>query len=81
VPPADSTLENLLRTLTAKLEMCSRLPVYEYEASSEGHEASAMAFHQLAEVERRTFSNLLDCLRLHLDAAERATEQLRGETG
>lgn len=70
--PADRTLQNLLGILSAKLEMCSRLPVYEYEASSEGHAASAMAFHELAEAERRSFNNLLTCLRVHLDEVERA---------
>jgi hypothetical protein len=75
VHPADRTLQNLLGTLSAKLEMCSRLPVYEYEAASEGHEASAVAFHELAELERRSFNNLLTCLRVHLDEAERAAAQ------
>ena len=70
--PADRSLQNLLSTLGAQLDMCSRLPVYEYEASSEGHEALAIAFHELAEVERRTFNNLLTCLRVHLDEAERS---------
>jgi hypothetical protein len=74
VQPADRTLQNLLGTLSAKLEMCSRLPVYEYEATSEGHEASAVAFHELAEFERRSFNNLLSCLRVHLDEAALAAE-------
>jgi hypothetical protein len=77
VHPADRTLQNLLGTLSAKLEMCSRLPVYEYEAASEGHEASAIAFHELAEAERRSFNNLLTCLRVHLDDAERMAAQPR----
>ena len=76
VHPADRTLQNLLGTLSAKLDMCSRLPVYEYEAASEGHEASAMAFRELAEVERRTFNNLLACLRVHLDEAADASVQV-----
>jgi hypothetical protein len=75
--PADRTLQNLLGALTAKLEMCSRLPVYEYEAASEGHDASAVAFHELAEMERRSFRNLLTCLRVHLDEAERAAGRPR----
>jgi len=65
--PADRTLENLLRTLTAKLDLCARLPVFEYEADSEGHAASADAFQQLARSERHTFDDLLRCLRRHLD--------------
>jgi hypothetical protein len=79
VQPADRTLQNLLGTLSAKLEMCSRLPVYEYEAATEGHEASAVAFHELAELERRSFNNLLGCLRVHLDEAALAAETARGE--
>jgi hypothetical protein len=77
VQPADRTLQNLLTVLTAQLEQCARLPVYEYEAASEGHEASAVAFHELAEVERRAFNNLLACLRMHLDAIESASGQPR----
>ena len=79
VHPGDRTLQNLLGTLSAKLEMCSRLPVYEYEAASEGHEASAVAFHELAAQERRAFNNLLACLRVHLDEAAVEAEQERKE--
>jgi hypothetical protein len=79
VHPADRTLQNLLGTLSAKLDMCSRLPVYEYEATTEGHDASAVAFHELAEMERRAFNNLLACLRVHLDEAALAAEQHRRE--
>ena len=79
VHPADRTLQNLLGTLSAKLEMCSRLPVYEYEASSEGYNAAALAFHELAEQEQRSFTNLLSCLRVHLDESERAVERSRSE--
>jgi hypothetical protein len=66
--PADRTLENLLRTLTAKLDLCARLPVYEYEAHAEGHDASAHAFHELAVLENRTFKDLLVSLEQHLQA-------------
>jgi hypothetical protein len=65
--PADRTLENLLRTLTAKLDLCARLPVFEYEADAEGHDASAEAFERLAISERRSFDELLRNLRNHLD--------------
>jgi hypothetical protein len=65
--PADRTLENLLRTLTAKLDLCARLPVFEYEADAEGHHASAEAFERLAISERRSFDELLRNLRNHLD--------------
>jgi hypothetical protein len=75
--PADRTLQNLLGALSTKLELCSRLPVYEYEAYSDGHDACAVAFHELAETERRSFNNLLTCLRVHLDEAERAADRPR----
>jgi hypothetical protein len=65
--PADRTLENLLRTLTAKLDLCARLPVFEYEADAEGHHASAEAFERLGIAERRAFDELLRSLRRHLD--------------
>jgi hypothetical protein len=68
VHPADRTLQNLLGTLSAKLELCSRLPIFEYEASSEGHTVCATAFQDLAAIERQSFNDLLLCLRQHLDA-------------
>jgi len=75
--PADATLQNLLGVLSSKLELCSRLPIYEYEASNEGHEQCAAAFRALADVERRSFDELLNALRRHLDetAAAREGEQ------
>lgn len=68
VHPADRTLQNLLGTLSAKLELCSRLPVFEYEANAEGHSVCAAAFKHLAAMEQQSFNDLLVCLRLHLDA-------------
>jgi hypothetical protein len=65
--PADATLQNLLGVLSAKLELCSRLPIYEYEAGNEGHELPAAAFRRLAEIERQSFNELLECLHRHLD--------------
>jgi len=68
--PADTTLQNLLRTLSAKLDTCGRLAVVEYEAHVEGYEACATTFNRLAEVERRSLEELLACLRSHLDATK-----------
>jgi hypothetical protein len=65
--PADHTLQNLLGVLTAKLEFCSKLPIYEFEAASRGHTQCAAAFHRLAERERRSFDEMLATLRVHLD--------------
>jgi hypothetical protein len=64
---ADATLENLLRTLTEKMQACSTLAVFEYEAGNEGHEALASAFHDLGATERESFTLLLDLLRQHLN--------------
>lgn len=75
VHPADRTLQNLLGTLSAKLELLGRLPVYEYEAAIEGRDASVIAFRELAEVERRTFNNLLGCLRVQLDEVAQREER------
>ena len=65
--PADTTLRNLLGVLSAKLELCASLPVYEWEAGTEGHTSCALAFRHLAEMERRTCNDVLEQLRLHLD--------------
>ena len=67
--PGDATLQNLLQVMSGKLELCGRLPIFEYEASIEGHRASAAAFHELAEIERKSFDALVVCLRGHLDAS------------
>jgi hypothetical protein len=66
--PADATLQNLLTVLGAKLELCSRLPVFEYEAASENHERCAEAFRELAEQERESFEQITQLLRMHLEA-------------
>jgi hypothetical protein len=65
--PGDPTLQNLLGILSNKLDLCARLPIFEYEAGSQGHETCAAAFHRLAEIERRSFNEMLVCLREHLD--------------
>lgn len=63
---ADATLENLLNILSTKIQACSRLAVFEYEAGSEGHETCAATFRILADAERQSFNTLLACLRQHL---------------
>lgn len=65
--PADATLQNLLSVLAAKLDLSTRLPVFEYEATSEGHEACARAFEVLADAERAHVGELLRLLRTHVD--------------
>jgi hypothetical protein len=65
--PGDATLRNLLGILNAKLELCANLPVFEWEASSEGWPERASALRELAEAERRSCSAVLDELRAHLE--------------
>lgn len=65
--PGDPTLQNLIAVLTAKLELCSRLPIYEYEAGSQGLQGAAQAFHRLGEVERESFDEVVATLRDHID--------------
>jgi hypothetical protein len=72
--PGDPTLQNLLGVLNAKLELCARLPIFEYEAGSQGHETCVRAFRRLAEVERESFNDVLVCLRQHLDATPAGRE-------
>lgn len=69
---ADATLQNLLNALGAKLDTCARLPVFEYEAASEGHETPAAVFRRVAETERQIFDELVVCLRRHLDETHSA---------
>src|SRR5688572_17046534 len=78
--PADATLQNLLGVLSAKLDVCSRLPIFEYEAGSEGYEACATTFRKLAEIERQSFHELLETLRRHLDETTAAEAAKRRET-
>jgi hypothetical protein len=65
--PADRTLQNLLSMLSATLDLCSRLPIYEYEAASEGHGAAAEAFHELSVIQRDAVNGLIVRLRDHVD--------------
>ena len=74
----DPCLKNLLAILTTKLELCSRLPVFEWEAAHEGDASSAATFRRLAEEERRSCSYITDCLQEHLDRRPRAPATGRG---
>jgi hypothetical protein len=71
--PGDVTLQNLLGVVTAKLDSCRRLPIFEYEAGSEGYATCAEAFRVLADAERASLNELLTCLQEHL--AEIALER------
>jgi len=67
VRPADETLRALLGTLTTKIDLCTRLPYFAYQADREGFEDAAAAFRDLALDERRSLSGLLTALKSHLD--------------
>ena len=64
---ADSTLKNLLATLSGQIQTCSNLAVFAYEADTEGHQALAGAFRDLAQTEQASFNTMLECLRRHLN--------------
>jgi hypothetical protein len=66
--PCDTTLQNLLSVLTAKLDLSARLPVFEYEADSEGFPEAASFMSALASAERESIQDVVRSLRLHLDA-------------
>src|SRR3954471_3409746 len=65
--PYDATLQNLLALLTAKLDLSARLPVFEYEADSEGFPETRSFLSALASPERETLHEVLGSLRRHLD--------------
>ena len=65
--PCDTTLQNLLSILNAKLDLSARLPVFEYEADSEGFQEAASFMSALASAERESVNEVLRSLRLHLD--------------
>jgi len=65
--PYDATLQNLLTLLTAKLDLSARLPVFEYEADSEGFAETASFLSALGSAERESVQDVVRSLRLHLD--------------
>ena len=65
--PCDTTLQNLLSILTAKLDLSARLPVFEYEADSEGFTEAASFMSALASAERESVQDVVRALKLHLD--------------
>lgn len=66
--PCDTTLQNLLSILNAKLDLSARLPVFEYEADSEGFPEVASFMSALASAERESVQDVIRSLRMHLDA-------------
>jgi hypothetical protein len=76
--PGDPTMRHLIAILNAKLELCSRLAVFEYEAGSQGQDSCVLAFRRLAEMERESFDDLLACLRDHIDDTTRVRASAAG---
>lgn len=75
--PYDATLQNLLAVLTVKLDLSTRLPVYEYEADSEGFSDTASFLSAVASAERESVQDILASLRQHLDrTAERSNSEV-----
>jgi hypothetical protein len=72
--PADSTLDNLLTLLRAELDLCARLPVFIYEASTEGHEEAASLFRSLADTERTQIERVLTTLQRYIAQRSSRTE-------
>jgi hypothetical protein len=58
--PGQDTLYNLIATLDAKLELAGRLAVFEFEASEEGFDDCAEAFHRIASEDRAAIEALMD---------------------
>jgi hypothetical protein len=71
----DATLQNLLTILNAKLELSARLPVFEYEADSEGFADTASFLSALATAERECLQDVLATLRRHLDRTSEPVNQ------
>jgi hypothetical protein len=75
--PADATLQNLLSVLNAKLDLSARLPVFEYEADSEGFADTASFLSALASAERESLRDVLASLREHIDRTSgRCTQEV-----
>jgi hypothetical protein len=69
--PHDATLQNLLAVVTTKLDLSTRLPVFEYEAQSEGFSDTASFLSALASAERESLQDVLALLRQHFDQTSR----------
>lgn len=76
--PSDATLQNLVAVLTIKLDLCARLPVFEYEAESEGFTDSASFFGALASAERSSVAEIRRTLQTHLNDTD---SRLSAQTG
>ena len=62
----DQTLQNLLRALTLNLELRARYRVFEFEATQDGHQATAQLFRDLRVKEAEQIAALMSELRERL---------------
>jgi hypothetical protein len=65
--PGDATLRDLLEILGSKLELCRRLPVYQYDAAHDGFDACAAELAELIVMERRMCERVVEMLHGHLE--------------
>jgi rubrerythrin len=72
--PIDATLENLLSVLRSELDLCARLPIFAYEATTEGHHDCASLLRTLAGTERAHVEQVLTTLQRHLEQRGLGTE-------
>jgi len=72
--PSDSTLDNLLVLLSAELDLCARLPIFAYVATTEGHDDCASMLQALADTRRAQVEQVLSALRRHLEQRPSAIE-------
>jgi hypothetical protein len=72
--PSDPTLENLLSVLRSELDLCARLPIFAYEATTDGHDDCASLLRTLAATERAHVEQVLTALQRHLEQRGGGTE-------
>jgi rubrerythrin len=67
--PVKNTVHNLIQTLSTKLDSAARYGLYQEDASADGMEDCADVFARLAERDRESINDLLECLKGHIDDA------------
>lgn len=79
--PADVTLQDIISLLTAKLALCHKLPVFEYNAASGGDEHVAQTFRDLMVAERASCDRVLVLLRAYLEESAGPTAAIGSADG
>lgn len=67
--PVSNTFHNLVQLLNVKLDSAARYGLYEQDAYEEGYRDCAQQFARLAERDRQSIAELLECVRLHVGDA------------